>query len=216
MGQMGPGTMPPGHFPGPGHNNQTRPLMGQMGPGIMPPYPSQHPSHHPFGLGAHRGSGPGPHYIVRSLTGQPNPPTVYTQSSVSTTKEDKEVKDLIITVTVFEVLTILALIIFLVVIAIVPGSIKLFYRYSFYFFLLWWILLFSLNTALTVKLSKSLKYKNNGRAIFLISLNYVTLVGLGFIILLCVGGMGINRDKIVSRVLFGRGKDVIKQSTPRL
>ena len=37
-GQMGM-MVPSGQFPGPGHNNNTLPSMGQMSPGMMPSYP---------------------------------------------------------------------------------------------------------------------------------------------------------------------------------
>jgi hypothetical protein len=200
MGQMGSGTMPPGHFPGPGLINPSLAPMGQMGPGMMmPPYPSQHPSHHPFALGAHPGSGPGPHYIIRSLVGQSNPPTMYTQSSVSTTKEDKEVKDLIITVSVFEALTIIAIVIFMLFNKHAKVGDDFFYRPFYYFFSFWFILLFILNTVFTVKLSKSMKYKKNGGAIILTSLTYVTLLVLFFIILRCRSSLTpIKRKTLVT------------------
>lgn len=183
--------VPPGHFPGPGHNNNTLPPMSHGG--TMPPHPSQHPSHHLFGLGAHPGSGPGPRYMIRSLVGQVFPPsfslsplTSQMHQDTKTSSEenkDKEVKDLIITVSVFEVLTVVAILIFMMFKHLFTGPFL--FQVSFYFFLLWWILLFSLTTTLTVKLSKSMKYKKNGGAIFLSSISYVTLLVLVFIILLC-------------------------------
>jgi hypothetical protein len=154
---------------------------------MMPSYPSQHPSQHPFGLGAHPGSGPGPRYMVRSLVDQVMPPSFSTsQVTSSNEKNDKEVKDLIITVSVFEVLTIIAIIIFMIFNQYAnPVGDDFFYRPFYYFFSFWFILLLILNTVFTVKLSKSMKYKKNGGAIFLTSLTYVTLLVLFFIILRC-------------------------------
>ena len=204
MGQMGSGTMPPGHFPGPGHINPSLAPMSQMGSGMIPPYPSQHPSHHLFGLGAHPASGPGPRYMIRSLVGQVMPPSFSTsQVTSSNEKNDKEVKDLIITVSVFEVLTIIAIIIFMIFNQHAnPVGDDFFYRPFSYFFSFWFILLFILNTVYTVKLSNSMKYKKNGGAIFLTSITYVTLLVLFFIILRCRSRLTpIKRKTPVTSVL---------------
>ena len=212
-GQMGM-MVPSGQFPGPGHNNNTLPSMGQMSPGMMPSYPSQHPSQHPFGLGAHPGSGPGPRYMIRSLVDQVLPPSFSISPLTSQLKlinsedsKDKEVKDLIITVSVFEVLTVVAILIFRKYEPNFRGPFL--YKVSFYFFLFWFILLFILNTVFTAKLSKSMKYKKNGGAIFLTCLTYVTLLVLFFIILRCTSRLTPTKKSFSPVATFGRGKSPV-------